>query len=75
MVVSLIMLSRSFTASYVITGGGPNGASTVIGLYIYQTAFMDFRMGIASAASVLLLIGTLVLTLVQLRMFRDSRTA
>jgi ABC-type sugar transport system permease subunit len=72
-VVSLIMLSRSFTTAYVITGGGPNGASTVIGLYIFQTAFSQFRMGIAAAASVLLLGGTMVLTVIQLRMFRDGR--
>ena len=73
MVVSLIFLSRSFTTAYVMTGGGPNGASTVVGLFIYQAAFSEFRMGIASAASVLLLLGTLVLTAVQLRLFRDGR--
>jgi ABC-type sugar transport system permease subunit len=75
MVVSLIFLSRSFTTAYVMTGGGPNGASTVVGLYIYQAAFSQFRMGIASAASVLLLLGTLLLTAVQLRLFRDGRVA
>ena len=75
MVVSLIFLSRSFTPAYVMTGGGPDGASTVIGLYIYQAAFSQFRMGIASAASVLLLLGTLLLTAVQLRVFRDGRVA
>jgi multiple sugar transport system permease protein len=73
MVVSLIFLSRSFTSAYVMTGGGPNGASTVVGLYIYQAAFSQFRMGIASAASVLLLIGTLALTALQLRLARDGR--
>jgi multiple sugar transport system permease protein len=75
MVVSLIFLSRSFTTAYVMTGGGPNGASTVVGLYIYQAAFSQFRMGIASAASVMLLLGTLLLTAVQLRLFRDGRVA
>jgi ABC-type sugar transport system permease subunit len=74
-VVSLIMLSRSFTTAYVMTGGGPNGASTVIGLYIFQTAFSQYRMGIASAASVFLLGATMLLTVIQLRLFRDSRTA
>jgi len=73
MVVSLIFLSRSFTAAYVMTGGGPDGASTVVGLYIYQAAFSQFRMGIASAASVLLLLGTLLLTLLQLRLSRGGR--
>jgi ABC-type sugar transport system permease subunit len=75
MVVSLILLSRSFTTAYVMTGGGPNGASTVIGLYIYQTAFSQYRMGIASAASILLLLGTMLLTVIQLRLFRESPDA
>jgi ABC-type sugar transport system permease subunit len=74
-VISLILLSRSFTVAYVMTGGGPNNASTVIGLYIYKAAFAEYRMGIASAASILLLLGTLVLTLIQLRVFRDGRNA
>jgi ABC-type sugar transport system permease subunit len=47
----------------------------VIGLYIYQAAFSEYRMGIASAASILLLLGTMVLTLIQLRVFRDDRNA
>jgi ABC-type sugar transport system permease subunit len=72
-VISLILLSRSFTVAYVMTGGGPNNASTVIGLYIYKAAFSEYRMGIASAASILLLLGTMVLTLIQLRVFRDGR--
>lgn len=74
-VISLILLSRSFTVAYVMTGGGPNNASTVIGLYIYKAAFSEYRMGIAAAASILLLLGTMVLTLIQLRVFRDGRDA
>jgi multiple sugar transport system permease protein len=74
-VISLILLSRSFTVAYVMTGGGPNNASTVIGLYIYKAAFSEYRMGIAAAASILLLLGTMVLTVVQLRVFRDGRDA
>jgi multiple sugar transport system permease protein len=74
-VISLILLSRSFTVAYVMTGGGPNNASTVIGLYIYKAAFSEYRMGIAAAASILLLLGTMVLTVIQLRVFRDGRDA
>jgi ABC-type sugar transport system permease subunit len=72
-IVSLIMMSRSFTNAYVMTGGGPNGASLVIGLYIYEAAFTQFRMGVASAASMMLLAGTMLLTGLQLWLFRDRR--
>ena len=71
-VVSVIMASKAFTNVLVISGGGPNGASTVIGLYIYQQAFQFFKMGVASAASMLLLAGIMLLTLFQMWIFRDA---
>jgi ABC-type sugar transport system permease subunit len=72
-VVSVIMASKAFTNVLVISGGGPNGASTVIGLYIYQQAFQFFKMGVASAASMLLLVGIMLLTLFQMWLFRDAQ--
>jgi multiple sugar transport system permease protein len=71
-VVSVIMASKAFTNVLVISGGGPNGASTVIGLYIYQQAFQFFKMGVASAASMILLAGIMLLTLFQMWIFRDA---
>jgi multiple sugar transport system permease protein len=72
MVVSIIMMSKAFTSILVISGGGPNGASTVIGLYIYQAAFQFFQMGLATAASMLLLAGIMLLTIIQMWFFRDT---
>jgi multiple sugar transport system permease protein len=71
-VVSVIMASKAFTNVLVISGGGPNGASTVIGLYIYQQAFQFFKMGVASAASMVLLAGIMLLTLFQMWLFREA---
>jgi multiple sugar transport system permease protein len=71
-VVSVIMASKAFTNVLVISGGGPNGASTVIGLYIYQQAFQFFKMGVASAASMVLLAAIMLLTLFQMWIFRDA---
>jgi multiple sugar transport system permease protein len=73
MVVSIIMLSKAFTSVLVISGGGPNGASTVIGLYIYQAAFQFFQMGMATAVSMLLLASIMLLTIFQLWLFRDTQ--
>jgi ABC-type sugar transport system permease subunit len=44
----------------------------VIGLYIYQQAFQFFKMGVASAASMVLLAGIMLLTLFQMWLFRDA---
>jgi multiple sugar transport system permease protein len=72
MVVSIIMMSKAFTSILVISGGGPNESSLVLGLYIYQAAFQFFQMGLASAAAILLLTGIMVLTMVQLWVFRNE---
>lgn len=73
MIVSLITASRNFTNAFVMTGGGPDGASTVVGLYIYRAAFQEYRMGLASAAAVILFLATLLLTVTQLRLARDGQ--
>ncbi|TMI81963.1 MAG: sugar ABC transporter permease [Bacillati bacterium ANGP1] len=71
-VVSIILMSKVFTNVLIITGGGPAGATRVLSLFIYQTGFQYFKMGLASAASIFLLFGTMTFTLLQLRLFRDD---
>jgi multiple sugar transport system permease protein len=71
-VVSLILMSKVFTNVLIITGGGPDGATRVLSLFIYQTGFQFFKMGLASAASIFLLLGTMTFTLLQLRLFRED---
>jgi multiple sugar transport system permease protein len=50
-----------FTIPWVMTGGGPAGASDIWITAIYQLAFMRIRFGIASAYSVILFIVMIVL--------------
>jgi multiple sugar transport system permease protein len=47
---------NSFTIPYVMTGGGPAGASEIWITHIYQLAFGRIRFGLASAYSVILFI-------------------
>jgi multiple sugar transport system permease protein len=46
---------NSFDLLFVMTGGGPGGASEVLGLMIYRLGFNNFDFGTASAASVVLM--------------------
>jgi multiple sugar transport system permease protein len=55
-------LQSGFDAAYVMTQGGPNGASTMIGYYIYSTAYTKFEMGYASAIAWVLFVLVLVVT-------------
>ena len=61
-----------FALNLVLTdgNGGPMRSTTVTGLYMYQTAFNDLRMGRASAMAYILFLVILIITLIQLRVFR-----
>jgi ABC-type sugar transport system permease subunit len=62
-----------FTPMYLMTGGGPNNASTSISLYIYQQGLTDLNMGGAAAASVVGLGCVLVLCAIYLHMLSAER--
>ena len=65
--MSVIASSRVFGQIYTMTNGGPVGKTFVIVYYIYVQAFQNFRMGLASAAAVLLTIATIGFAIIQLR--------
>ena len=56
-----------FDAAYILTQGGPNGATTTISYYIYQHAFEWFNMGYASAVSMVLFLLIFIVTLINWR--------
>lgn len=70
LITGLISAFRTFTNAYVMTNGGPNKSSLVYMLYLYQSAFENFRMGYASALSWLLFIIMVSITFI---LFRTSR--
>lgn len=52
-----------FEAAYIMTGGGPAGATTTISFYIYNNAYQWFKMGYAASIAWFLFIVILVVTL------------
>ncbi|MET9560372.1 carbohydrate ABC transporter permease [Streptomyces tauricus] len=74
LVVSLIGSFQIFDTVAVTTKGGPVSATRVIYFYIYEQAFTNFRMGYASAVAVVLAVILGVLTAVQMRLLRASRS-
>lgn len=69
-VTSFITAMGWFALILAMTRGGPRGATEVTGVYLYQMAFQDLRMGRASAAALILFVIIAVLTLVQFLVFR-----
>jgi multiple sugar transport system permease protein len=64
LVTSIIGNFQTFDLIYNLTAGGPANSTTVITYEIYQTAFQEFRMGLATAQSVILLLLLVGLTIV-----------
>jgi multiple sugar transport system permease protein len=58
--IRLIDSFRVFDHIYVLTGGGPGTLTTSISIYIYKNFFQQERLGEAVAASILLLVMSLV---------------
>jgi N,N'-diacetylchitobiose transport system permease protein len=61
--LSLIWDLKIFTQVYILTRGGPNKGTTVLNIYTYQEGFGASRFGVASAAAVVMVAITLVVTL------------
>ena len=71
---TMIGYFQLFAEPYVMTQGGPLGATRSLVLHMYEQGFRWWRIGEASTLAVLLLLITLVATLVQLGMQRTRKT-
>jgi len=74
LVVTLLIIStlRVFSQIYLMTNGGPAGASASVIHYVYEVGFSRYQLGYAASLSVMLFLTILVLTVVQLRAFREK---
>jgi len=74
LVLSLIRAVQIFDEVFILTGGGPGSATTFIVQFIYQTGFNEqiHLYGLAAAASLVLALGLMLLSLAQLRLTRAS---
>jgi len=67
LVISLINGFQVFDQVYAMTGGGPNGASEVVVLRVYDLTFRYGAAGEASALSWMLFVVILAITVIQVR--------
>jgi multiple sugar transport system permease protein len=67
---SMVGALRVFGQPYQLTGGGPQGSTQSLVMYIYLQGFQFFQLGYASAVAYLLFVVTLIFTIVQLRLLR-----
>lgn len=74
LVTGVIGSFQVFDTVYVMTAGGPGNATEVANLNIYNTAFAGFRIGEASAMSVVLFLLILAITIMQFQWFNKRIT-
>ena len=70
--LEVINALRVFSLVYLMTDGGPAGATESVVHLIYQAGFVNFQLGLAAAIAVLLFLTILVITAIQLRVLRAS---
>lgn len=56
LITQITQAFQEFNGPFVITNGGPNGATTLIAMLIYNNAFTKFDMGMASAQAWILFV-------------------
>lgn len=74
LVLSLIRAVQIFDEAYVLTGGGPGTSTMFMTQYIYDVGFANLlrNPGLAAAASILMALVLVVLTLIQLWLSRRA---
>jgi len=70
-VMAIIGSFQVFDQVYIMTEGGPLYSTTVLVVYLYNNAFRYFRMGFGCAIAWVLFGIIFIVTLVQLRLFRE----
>lgn len=71
--IVITTLNGSFILVQVMTGGGPNNATHVMGSYLYQQAFKQYNFGYGATIGVMILILSLItVLLLQFLMRREK---
>ena len=66
--LSIITTGQIFTEPYLLTGGGPNGASMTPALLMYQKGIQQGQPDVAAAIGMILVLAVMVVSLVSRRL-------
>ena len=71
-VITIFGAFKVFDIVWVMTAGGPNRASEVLGTHMYRSAFRDDVVGYSSAVATVIFVITICVGMVQLNFQRDE---
>jgi multiple sugar transport system permease protein len=72
LIISVVGSLLAFNQFFVMTDGGPGTSTVTVVMSIYDTAFAQFDVGLASAMSVVLVIVVGLITFLQFRVLRED---
>ena len=72
MITGIINSFQVFINAYMMTGGGPDNNTTMIGLLIFNNAFKYGKYGLACAEAIVLAIIIAALTAIQFKVSGDD---
>jgi multiple sugar transport system permease protein len=70
--INALWVFREFTVIYVLTGGGPVGATETLSIWTYLEAFANLHMGFAAAIGMLTLVISVVASIFFVRLSRSE---
>lgn len=70
--ITITTLNGSIVIIWIMTEGGPDNRTQVMGSYLYQMGFRQFHMGYAAAIGVLILVTSLLTTAILSRLLRKE---
>lgn len=72
LVTGIIGSFQVFMNAYLMTGGGPDNATTMVGLLIFNNAFVYFKFGTAAAESLVLAAIIAVISIFQFKLLGED---
>lgn len=69
---SIVQSWTKFEVIWVLTGGGPGYATSILPTYIFSKSFKDFQMGMGSTVSVVAMLLMMIFVVLYLRVYNKS---
>ncbi|MBO0587348.1 sugar ABC transporter permease [Sporosarcina sp. E16_8] len=63
-ILAIVGSLKSFDLFYIMTGGGPNHGTEILGTYMYKQAFINYNMGYGSAIAFVMFVLALVVVII-----------
>lgn len=72
-IITIIGAFKLFTEVYSTTSGGPGKSSQVLGIFLYQNAFLHDDLGMAAATGVFIFVITVTISIIQMRVTKSGQ--